>query len=313
MQTRDTPDARCALPAVVGVFPRRKTNENGVYKRGRLRISVDLDSIRMLFGMRQPEAAKTLTISLTALKQVCRKLGIVRWPYRRPCIRGSHYKSRIKQDAIAIDEPKRALKLHTQPGTDEVDTHTCLGVSADLESVVSTLHDTSHPKLTTKGIFPSYLDTEGMPQQLLSSFSVSTATDRHTTPLCFLPEEILSMALDADDDDLGWLFSCGNLDLHPVVEELVFDMIWRERNALEAPESGEWSLCASLQLSKGISLASHRWALRAGTCSKFFLAPSKTPRLDRANKRLNKELILYISRYIWRKRTSLKCWVLLKL
>jgi len=213
MQTRDTPDARCTLLAV-GVFTRRKAGANSVLKRGRLPISVDLDSIRMLFGMRQPEAAKTLTISLTALKQVCRKLGIVRWPYRRPCIRGSHYKSCIKRDAI--HEPN-TLKLHTQPGTDDAQTNECLGVSPDLESFASTLHDNSHPELAAKDIFPS--------------------NGHHTMPLCFLPEEKPSMALDADDDDLGWLVSCGNLDSHPVVEDLAFDMVWRERNALEAKKA----------------------------------------------------------------------------
>ena len=32
----------------------------------------------------QPEAAKTLGISLTTLKQICRRLGFPRWPYKRP-------------------------------------------------------------------------------------------------------------------------------------------------------------------------------------------------------------------------------------
>ena len=38
----------------------------------------------MLFGRPQPEAAQILGISLTTLKQVCRRLGVTRWPYRRP-------------------------------------------------------------------------------------------------------------------------------------------------------------------------------------------------------------------------------------
>jgi hypothetical protein len=32
----------------------------------------------------QPEAARTLGISLTTLKQICRRLGFPRWPYKRP-------------------------------------------------------------------------------------------------------------------------------------------------------------------------------------------------------------------------------------
>ena len=42
-----------------------------------------MDAIKALFGLPQKDAAKALGISLTALKQVCRKLGVDRWPYWR--------------------------------------------------------------------------------------------------------------------------------------------------------------------------------------------------------------------------------------
>lgn len=42
-----------------------------------------------MFHLPQPDAAKALGISLTTLKQVCRRHGMFRWPYRRPCKRPS--------------------------------------------------------------------------------------------------------------------------------------------------------------------------------------------------------------------------------
>lgn len=53
--------------------------------RGRPPAKVDVEMMKRMFGMPQPEAAKALGVSLTTLKQVCRRLGLQRWPYRRPC------------------------------------------------------------------------------------------------------------------------------------------------------------------------------------------------------------------------------------
>ena len=50
---------------------------------GRPPVEVNSSAIRELFGIPQPIAAKMLGISLTSLKQVCRKIGVLRWPYRR--------------------------------------------------------------------------------------------------------------------------------------------------------------------------------------------------------------------------------------
>jgi len=55
----------------VHLFARRKACENGVDEKERLLTRVHWDSIRLLFGMRQPEAAKTPIPLLIALKQVC--------------------------------------------------------------------------------------------------------------------------------------------------------------------------------------------------------------------------------------------------
>jgi len=64
----------------------------GEAKRGRPPAQVNLVRLRTLFGMPQPQAAEALGVSLTTLKQVCRRLGLSRWPYRRTCKHGKNEK-----------------------------------------------------------------------------------------------------------------------------------------------------------------------------------------------------------------------------
>eukprot|EP00802_Teleaulax_amphioxeia_P018016 Tamp_18191.p2 GENE.Tamp_18191~~Tamp_18191.p2 ORF type:complete len:179 (-),score=17.89 Tamp_18191:337-873(-) len=52
-------------------------------RKGRPALKVDPDAIRALFDIPQPQAARTLGISLTALKKECRRIGVSRWPYQR--------------------------------------------------------------------------------------------------------------------------------------------------------------------------------------------------------------------------------------
>jgi hypothetical protein len=63
----------------------REASPIGPCSRGRPPAVVDVEKMKQMFGKPQPEAAKALGVSLTTLKQVCRKLGLQRWPYRRPC------------------------------------------------------------------------------------------------------------------------------------------------------------------------------------------------------------------------------------
>jgi len=53
--------------------------------KGRPPAKVAMEDLKALFDRPQPEAAKALKISLTTLKQVCRRHGLHRWPYRRVC------------------------------------------------------------------------------------------------------------------------------------------------------------------------------------------------------------------------------------
>lgn len=70
----------------VRIFPRRKVGEESALapKKNRSPVCFDINSVSPFFDVPQSDAAKNLGISLTALKQVCRKLGLSRWPYVRP-------------------------------------------------------------------------------------------------------------------------------------------------------------------------------------------------------------------------------------
>ena len=67
------------------IFPRQKAGENGTDHpvRGRSPLKVSLQLIQSKFSLPQSEAAISLGISRTALKRVCRRLCVQRWPYRR--------------------------------------------------------------------------------------------------------------------------------------------------------------------------------------------------------------------------------------
>lgn len=70
--------------AWIHMFPRRKADGVGVpASTRRAPVRFDLADLEALFELPQPDAARKLGISLTALKQACRKLGVQRWPYQR--------------------------------------------------------------------------------------------------------------------------------------------------------------------------------------------------------------------------------------
>jgi len=66
------------------IFPRRRPGERGPpAERGRDPVVLERATIAQHFGLPQGEAAQELGISLTTLKQACRKLGVQRWPYTK--------------------------------------------------------------------------------------------------------------------------------------------------------------------------------------------------------------------------------------
>jgi HrpA-like RNA helicase len=99
-------EPRFDCKASVHLFPRRKAGlkEASPPAKGRAPILVSYQAIASFFGQPQTDAARQLGISLTTLKQVCRKLGLTRWPYMRPCKSASS--KRMREAARAADEAK---------------------------------------------------------------------------------------------------------------------------------------------------------------------------------------------------------------
>jgi hypothetical protein len=77
------------VSGAVRIFPRQKLGDGRTASeperlRGRRPLLVSREMVEAKFQLKQKDAAIEFGISLTAFKQVCRKLGVDRWPYRRP-------------------------------------------------------------------------------------------------------------------------------------------------------------------------------------------------------------------------------------
>lgn len=90
---------RTNLNAAVQLFPRRKAGtSSSPIPKGRSPMLFSYHAVSSLFGTPQTDAAQRLGISLTSLKQVCRKLGVARWPYARP--RKANHRVRAAVEAV---------------------------------------------------------------------------------------------------------------------------------------------------------------------------------------------------------------------
>ena len=74
-QTADIVQIEGQSAASVRLVPRQRFENNGP-------VEVNLSMLTARFHMRLPDAAKSLRISETSLKHVCRQLGVARWPRR---------------------------------------------------------------------------------------------------------------------------------------------------------------------------------------------------------------------------------------
>ena len=87
----------------VHLYPRRKAGDDAVPVKGRQPVELTREAISAMFVMPQPDAARDLGVSLTALKQVCRRLGITRWPYMRPSKKGRRYRRRSPEELPEVE------------------------------------------------------------------------------------------------------------------------------------------------------------------------------------------------------------------
>mmetsp|Transcript_33971 Transcript_33971/g.106478 ORF Transcript_33971/g.106478 Transcript_33971/m.106478 type:complete len:224 (-) Transcript_33971:92-763(-) len=143
----DLPDE--ANDRQISLFPRRKQGEVELPKKGRPPLTIDMSVIESMYTIPQVEACKILGISLTAMKQLCRKLGLDRWPYRRPCTKG---RSRIRRKKVPmvfqeqqetaeniIHGETRYAALVQNPSNSSEDEYTEIEGQSDMDSMASTL------------------------------------------------------------------------------------------------------------------------------------------------------------------------------
>jgi len=92
------PDPHTNTPSSVRVRPRRKGGEW---------VTITLNTVSTFFDFTLTDAAHALSMSPTALKTVCRRLGIARWPYSRRSARAAASSSAhaTTSSPFSIDEP----------------------------------------------------------------------------------------------------------------------------------------------------------------------------------------------------------------
>jgi len=88
----------------VKVFPRRRRKQDGTCDDARgpkeeRKIILTLAAVEARVNLSMPEAALSLGIGVTTLKQACRRLGMPRWPYSRGASSSSSSSQRSKTRA----------------------------------------------------------------------------------------------------------------------------------------------------------------------------------------------------------------------
>ena len=190
----------------VYIFPRRKAGEDAspIVRNGRRPIELTREAIAAMFVMPQPAAAQELGVSLTALKQVCRRLGFTRWPYNR--------KGRVHADQVrrvwsngGLEEGAEACQEGIAQSAIDIDAP--CAAAADADKVRS--FDQAHLAQHRANILPlphtpiAYLSDSGD-----SSYCADIGMARTCSSDS---ESSLSREAPADDecgDCLGWLVSC---------------------------------------------------------------------------------------------------------
>jgi len=110
-------------PAVIGpdqptdvsvrVFSRRKASDPQQQPiKGRPPMHINRNTIDTLFGQPQAQAAQHLGISVTAFKQTCRKLGVMRWPN---CGKKCNRMQNAQRDSLNVRDSVVTQAYHLRP------------------------------------------------------------------------------------------------------------------------------------------------------------------------------------------------------
>ncbi|EKX51101.1 hypothetical protein GUITHDRAFT_103020 [Guillardia theta CCMP2712] len=149
--------------AKIRIFPRTKKGDlKKLHKtRGRAPLTFDIDYITSLFDVPQEKAAKTLGISLAAIKRACRQLGIERWPYKRPRKSGSASPSNESDNSEAADVRLDRDAPHVASSSSSSSSSPSLEGRKPLETVMPSFQLVqSSPKNVEDCKLPSFLQAQ---------------------------------------------------------------------------------------------------------------------------------------------------------
>jgi hypothetical protein len=203
----------------VWIYPRRKAGESGATPaRGRNPVQLTRSAVAALFPTPQADAAQVLGISITALKAVCRKLGISRWPYMRG---NKALASPFKFELVRNDWPVPQTSEESKP------IFACTTASrrrASLSRVASSA--ITVPRTASAGPGPSQacdLGDDSMHAIGGDAFvSSSGAGDGNTIEAGFKLSDGNNIEADCElGDDLGW-------------------MLWNDAECLDSAEARWW-------------------------------------------------------------------------
>ncbi|EKX33943.1 hypothetical protein GUITHDRAFT_119869 [Guillardia theta CCMP2712] len=128
----------------VQIFPRRK---NGQEKKASAIVLVQEDITR-LHRMRQADAAKYLGISLSALKNACRRLGVPHWPSEvgsLPCVDSDHESAHVRAGSEVVANPDPRDRRIMEDDVNLATKQETFAIAAEAEKVnVDMLHDEMH-------------------------------------------------------------------------------------------------------------------------------------------------------------------------
>ena len=143
------------------------------------------DMLKARFHLRLPDAAKSLGISETTLKNVCRKLGVARWPRRLCSMQNRNLAETPPEGASAEDDDNddpqasEKRKRSPQPEAEQLTSSNLHSTSSSLQSMSWSLPPNLiyHPNAHLPHV-PSHFQQQSMASHQLLATRRQTATGR---------------------------------------------------------------------------------------------------------------------------------------
>ena len=162
-----------------------KLHEGCVPGRGRRPTKIERRVVEGLFSVPQPDAARKLGISLTTLKQACRRLGIMRWPYQRhvhestALTRRSPSMRALSCEAGATSDPESIRSSSSTVGDQDAD-----NMSDEMNGDPSDENMNQTRSVDTKRAWPRWVVVDGVLDAAESHARTSSIRQQaHTAPV----------------------------------------------------------------------------------------------------------------------------------